>query len=525
MSTQPEQRHRSVSSQLEEGARVPVTRLHSPSGPETTSDNGQLWLVCKSGGFKVDRDIATADGQGDQEPVHRDPVSLVESLVFNVDQSETAPSASITFSVLPNPAANRAQKSDISVDLALSHPEYDYLVVEKLKLILRGWCQASDGRIKAVISPQLALTPSDPRPPPKPQGFSPEASSTWVAPFPPPIAASSYDYADASDGEDGTPGATPSASTRKRARASSTSAGRRGNSVAAGSDEEKVVIGADGEPIFWNTTGRQRRKSTLGKKSYADQNTGESMFEESTDQAASPMTDPTASRQPARPRRSSPTASKKRKPTAASSSSAAASAAALTAAIAATLPTPAPVGAFQTHAGSLTPQISLSALPPLPPSSSGANAAAAHNGAGGYSYGSPSMSTNGLPAPSGTGYRASTAATAGQTDLEQRYDQLKLYSGQLAQLLLSLRTQVSNLEAIVGRPAGQLVYPGGVVTSGQNDVMQRLEALEKRCEGVERERDEERRERERLERVVDELARAGPNIEIGAPTMATVDGA
>ncbi|GAA5821501.1 hypothetical protein JCM11251_004652 [Rhodosporidiobolus azoricus] len=276
-------------------ARVPLDKVRTGEGvTQSSKDNRSLWLECQSAGFKVESEIKPEGGQqaSEKEVLLRDSSKNVQSVVVEVDQSAESPSALVVLTLAPS--AGSSSPRYYHFHLALSHSSYSHLDVEKLKHILRGWQQASNGTLKAVIAPQLALSPSDPRPPSKPENYNPSDSTTWVAPFPiqvppapsAPAAATSSGLtsiadldADA-DGDDDAPGeadlevngrAGPSQSpaSKKRRASHSPSQPFKAGSPEAFEDALLLQNAAGGDPLFWNDTGRARRRSTLKVRSYA----------------------------------------------------------------------------------------------------------------------------------------------------------------------------------------------------------------------------------------------------------------
>ncbi|GAA5976525.1 hypothetical protein JCM11641_001329 [Rhodosporidiobolus odoratus] len=240
--------------QLDQGARVPVVKVESAAGIRREPEPGEtLWLVCKKGGFKVE---AVKDGH-EASPiiVVRDTVKVVREVLVKVDSSSTAGSiASVVITCAPSTLEGPPRIYHHT--LSSAHPSYDYLEFETLKRVLRAW-QQEDESIKAVIASQLSLSPADPVVPPKPEGYDPLTSTTWVSPFPPvPRTATTSTL----DGQPPTKRAKPS-----KPRAPSIEP----YTPPPPRPEEPQPRESDTEPIFWNDTGRQRRKTTLKVRSYA----------------------------------------------------------------------------------------------------------------------------------------------------------------------------------------------------------------------------------------------------------------
>ncbi|GAA5859964.1 hypothetical protein JCM8547_003036 [Rhodosporidiobolus lusitaniae] len=227
-------------------ARVPLSHLVSSTGttrPDDFQPQRDLVLTVASKGYRVD--WVTQDDTHAQETVLRGPWTTVLAVVVDVDQSTTDPSATLSLSLAPIAPATTPR--NYSLHFALSHPDYLSAESEKLKGIVRGWQQSSGGSLKAVISPLLALSPTDLRPTPKPPGFTPSDSSTWTSPFPPPVppAVDETDYALARDKKKKkrkVSSLTPSASNPNLA---VTGYGT-GSSLAGGGDVGMMFVGEDG---------------------------------------------------------------------------------------------------------------------------------------------------------------------------------------------------------------------------------------------------------------------------------------
>ncbi|GAA5907291.1 hypothetical protein JCM6882_002798 [Rhodosporidiobolus microsporus] len=282
-------------------ARLPLDKVQTGEGVTRTSQEDRtLWFEAQHAGFKVECEIKVEEvGEPvKRELVLRDSVKSVQSVVVEVDQSADSPSALIVLTLAPS--ANSSSPRYYHFHLALSHPSYSPLNVEQLKHILRGWQQSSNGSLKAVIAPQLALSPSSPRPPQKPENYNPNDSTTWVPPFPvqlppapPPAPAPTSAPADSSaltsvaDGYEDAPGeadvdavgeadpavaaagTSPTTSKGKRRASLSPSAPFKAGSPEAIEDALLLQNAATGDDLFWNDTGRARRRSTLKVRSYA----------------------------------------------------------------------------------------------------------------------------------------------------------------------------------------------------------------------------------------------------------------
>ncbi|BGP14357.1 hypothetical protein JCM10213_004484 [Rhodosporidiobolus nylandii] len=427
------------SPQPEKGAKVPLDKAESNQGAlvQSGGPQGTLWLLCKKGGFRVDWVSETGEPG---ELVLREASRNVLSVVVQVDHSPAGNGslASVILTCRPMAGSPSPDNRIYQLTVSTTHENYQYFELEAIKTILRGWQQDSHGATTAAISPEVATSPNDHPAPPKPEGYDPSDSSTWVAPFPPPAPRPASTLAG-----DGAPPAKRAKPSKPREPSIGPYPPVQPEPAAGGSAAEPEPVYVEGEPVYSNT-GRERRRSTFAVKSYAIPSGETTAAEESgAEEAAGGR----GSRSPPKTRRKSPGASL----------------AGGSPALSGSLPLP------SASAAAPPPQIQLGALPPLP----------------------STTGTGGTPGPSPAVMNGASNPAAQIQALHTQMQQLFQYVGRLAHLVQAQQPSAAQgapadvsreLEALRAR-CEKLEQENASFKSGKEAVEAEVQRLRERVEG------------------------------------------